>query len=77
MAFGPGKYDAELAGALASARRKHRGITGGVLIVHSPVAEVSGFAAQLTAEALVALPSVLRQVADQIDADRAKIGGVA
>jgi hypothetical protein len=75
MALGPGKYDAELAAALSSLRRKHRGISGGVLIVHSRIESLNGFSARLSLDAMLALPAVLREVADQIEAGRRGLGG--
>lgn len=69
MPHGPGMYDAELTRALESAKRKSGGRTrGGVLVVRGEPGH-NGFSAQLTAEDLRALPDVLRNIADQIEAD--------
>lgn len=60
--IGPGKYD----GACTVARQLC-GAQGAVLIILD--GNGGGFSAQLTAEQQPALPMVLRQVADQIEAD--------
>lgn len=64
--IGAGKYDA----ACAEAGRLC-GATGCILIVvdgqHGP-----GFSAHLTGEMVLKIPTALRQVADQIEADQEK-----
>jgi hypothetical protein len=69
--LGPGKYDPELSDALRSIRTRSPDIHGGMLIIIGPPhrAGVSGFACQLSALALHNAPDLLRQVADQIEAD--------
>jgi hypothetical protein len=68
MALGPGRYDAELEKAIASAQRKSPLVRGGVLIIRGAAGH-NGFSAQLSLEDLHALPDVLRSIADQMDAD--------
>jgi hypothetical protein len=74
MARGPGTYDAELTAALASARLRGR-IEGGILIVFGETPSSRGFACQATATILPSIPMMLRQVADQIEADQS--GGMS
>lgn len=69
MPYGPGKYDAELTVALKSAKLKSGGkVTSGALIVRGEPGHC-GFSAQLTLEDTRILPAVLREIADQIEAD--------
>lgn len=70
MALAPGKYDAELTEALRAARASGE-VHGGILIVYGEPGH-NGFACQLPAHLLPAVPSVLRSVADQIEADLKK-----
>lgn len=72
MALGAGRYDDELTAAVRAAKVKEPTVMGGVLILCTPNGEGSGFSCQLPMSVLVSLPSVLRQVADQIDADLAR-----
>jgi hypothetical protein len=71
MALGPGRYDPELSDALRSIRARSPDIHGGMLIIIGPPerSDVSGFACQLSSLALPNTPTLLRQVADQIEAD--------
>lgn len=59
---GPGRYDAE-----CTELRERLKATGIVLIIRDGV-KGEGFEVQLGAEDLVVFPSVLRQIADQIEA---------
>jgi hypothetical protein len=69
MPYGKGKYDDELTAALKSAGRKSEGkVHGGVLIVRGEPGH-NGFSAQLTLEDMHVLPSILRDTAEQIEAD--------
>lgn len=68
MALGPGQYDDELSAALASAQRQGR-IQGGILIVFGEPGK-RGFACQATAALLPTIPMMLREIADQIEADQ-------
>ena len=63
MALGPGKYDEALTRA-----RKDCGATSAILIVLDG-SKGAGFACQTTPLELGALPAILRQVADQIEAE--------
>ncbi len=68
MAAGGGRYDAELTAAVAAAKAKDPTVVGGILIIKGrPGTE--GFSCQLPLSDLLAIPSVLRQVADVIEAD--------
>jgi hypothetical protein len=69
MALGGGRYDDELTAAVRAAKVKEPTVAGGVLILCTPNGKGSGFSCQLPMVELLALPSVLRQVADQIEAD--------
>ena len=66
MALGPGKYDDALTVA-----RKLCGATCAILIV-AKGERGSGFACQSDVETLLRLPSVLRHIADQMEADLKK-----
>lgn len=70
MSLGPGKYDADLSLALDAIRAREPRVMGGCLIVFAlpgEPASVGGFASQLTLEATLSLPGVLRSMADQIE----------
>lgn len=63
MAFGPGKYDAELNIAKAMA-----GATNAVLLIIDG-RHGGGFSAQLTPALTAGIPTMLRSIADSIEAD--------
>jgi hypothetical protein len=66
MAFGPGKYDEALTEA-----RKLCGATSAVLIVLTGESG-PGFSCQTTLPDLARLPAILRNTADQLEADLKK-----
>ncbi len=74
MALGPGKCDDLLTEALVKVKQRSPHVLGGILITYAPRehADESGFSAQLPLEGLVAVPDVLRFIADQIEADLRK-----
>lgn len=69
MPIGPGRYDAELGAALDSIRKRTEGRAWGGLLIVAGEPGFTGFSAHLTAMELAAVPSVLRQVADDIERD--------
>lgn len=72
MSLGPGKYDAE-----CTAVRELCDAKGAVLIVYQG-AHGSGFSCQGPLEMHTTMPAALREIADQIERDVARIaaGGV-
>jgi hypothetical protein len=60
---GPGKYD-----DACTAARETTGAAGALLIIFEGE-KGHGFSAQLPVEALVQIPTVLREIADQIEED--------
>ena len=67
MAIGPGKYD-----EVAFLARTRSG--GGVLLVVLDGFLGNGFSVQMTLPMMHSLPRLLREVADQIERDNAKLG---
>lgn len=63
MALGAGKYDEMTSVMREIARAK------GIVVLVFDGNEGSGFSAQMAPELLVTLPAMLRQLADQIEAD--------
>jgi hypothetical protein len=63
MSVGPGKYD-----SFASFIRKETKARGVILIINEGFLG-SGFSCQLSLEATLAMPRILRDMADQIEAD--------
>jgi hypothetical protein len=63
MAFGPGKYDAEVT------ELRERLNPDGVVLLVLGGERGGGFSAQLTAPGMLALPALLRQLAEQIEKD--------
>jgi hypothetical protein len=61
--LGPGKYDAEATAAFEQTEAQ------GVILIVLGGNRGHGFSAQVTAEAMAAIPALLRAVADQIEAD--------
>lgn len=66
MAHGPGKYDASLSLALKDAKAKQ-----GILIVLDGI-DGPSFCCQLDIVMTAAVPSLLRQMAHQIESDMAR-----
>lgn len=63
MALGPGKYD-----HLCTYVRTQANAPGAVVIIFAPDGR-SGFSVQATPEMQLAMPRILRDIADQVDAD--------
>ena len=61
MAWGPGKYDPEATQVRASTK------ANGVILIVFEGDRGSGFSAQLDALKLIAIPQMLRDIADQIE----------
>lgn len=61
MPMGPGKYDAEVT------ELRQRLKANGILLLVVQGERGSGFSAQLSGEDVLALPNVLRQLAEQIE----------
>lgn len=68
MSFGPGKYD-DLVTPIQAATQAH-----GVILIVIGGNRGEGFACQATLEVTLALPTMLRNIADQIEADTPKMG---
>lgn len=64
--IGPGKYDAEATAARKSAEAK------GVVLIVAQGNRGSGFSVQAPLDLILGLPGVLRDLADQIEADQPK-----
>lgn len=64
--IGPGKYD-----EVATVARKLSGARGVIVVVFEGE-EGNGFSAQLPSDLVDKVPSALRQMADQIEADKAQ-----
>ena len=64
MALGPGKYD-----DLTTLVKARAGSPQGVLVMVVGGPHGSGFSVQATAEVTMQLPSLLRAIADSIEAD--------
>lgn len=69
--IGPGKYD-----NLTTEIRRLTDANGAVLIILDGRIG-SGFSAQVEPEAAERMPAILRQVADQMEEDHAKLKGIA
>jgi hypothetical protein len=63
MTIGPGKYDAEATWV------RERAKASGVILIVIGGDRGQGFAAQATPEITARLPAMLRDIADQIEAD--------
>lgn len=63
MPLGPGKYDKELCEALAKAKAKE-----GILLVIGGE-KGQGFSCKIATEKLIAIPGILRSLANSIEAD--------